>query len=805
MPLRIIFQIFFVFSCLNVFSQNNKTGIIKGLLIDSLAKKPVGSSSIRIINTGNNDTLNTLSNSTTGRFELTVPFGSFIVEINHIGYVTYRPGIIEITEKNGVHDLGVIHMLVFENTLKEVVVQAEKSFMQLSLDKKTFNVGKDLANAGGSASDILMNIPSVSVDAEGGVKLRGSDNVRILIDGKPSGLTSIKGGAGLQMLQANLVERVEIITNPSARYEAEGSAGIINIILKKDKRQGFNGSFELISGTPTNLGAAANLNYRKNKINFFVNYGVSYRVNPYYGKLYQEVYAQDTTFILEQNNKGSFTGFNNNIRGGLDYYFTEKSVLTAAYLYRRSQGKRLMDLHYRDYFFTKKNLSGIVKRTQKEDEIEPNSEFSINYKKGFAQKGHELIGEIKYIDYWENSDQTFTQNHFTPGNSEIIPKRLLQHSLNDEYEKQWLFQLDYTKPLGKEGKFETGVRSSFRNMVNDYIVSEKNLLGVFSPLPGLDNIFVYDENIHGAYGILGNKSRKLSYQAGLRAEWTDVTTTLKETNEKNPRDYFNLFPSAHVTLNMEKDNGLQFSYSKRVRRPFYNDLSPYVTFSDSRNFFSGNPDLDPEFSNVFEIGHIKSFEQGTISSSVYYRSTKGKIDRIRRVDDLGNSITITENLLGESAYGVEFTTGLNLYAWWKFDFNANFFHASIDGSNILPDYKTTTYSWFTRQTSRFSLNKKLDLQVRMNYEAPQKSVQGRRKSIFFADVAISKEVFKDRGTLTFNVLDLLNTRKSRFVSFGPNFLSDGYGYFRPRQINVSISYRVKQSKETKNVKLISSD
>ena len=190
---------------------------------------------------------------------------------------------------------------------------------------------------------------------------------------------------------------------------------------------------------------------------------------------------------------------------------------------------------------------------------------------------------------------------------------------------------------------------------------------------------------------------------------------------------------------------------------------------------------------------------------MYYRSTRGKIDRIRRVNDLGNSITVTENLLSESAYGVEFTTGLNPYSWWKFDFNFNFFHAEIDGSNILPDYKTRTYSWFTRQTSRFSLSKKLDLQLRMNYEAPQKTVQGRRKSIYFADVAISKDIFNESGTLTLNVLDILNTRKSRFVSFGPNFLSDGYGYFRPRQINVSFSYRIKQSKETKNVKLIGND
>ena len=805
MHARILFLAGFLFSALFTLSQPVKTGMIKGVVVDLATNKPVGSSSVRIIRKTTNDTLSTIFNSTTGKFEFQVSFGTYIVEVNHIGYNSFVLNPIEVNEKNTYADLGLIKLVVFQNTLKEVFIQAEKSFMQLSLDKKIFNVGKDLANAGGSVSDILMNIPSVSVDAEGAVKLRGSDNVRILIDGKPSGLTSIKGGAGLQMLQASLVERVEIITNPSARYEAEGSAGIINIILKKDKRQGFNGSFEVITGTPTNLGAAANLNYRKKNINFFINYGVSYRINPYSGALYQELYGVDTTFILEQSSKGSFTGFNNNVRGGLDYYFNEKSVLTLAYLYRRSQGKRLMDIKYEDYFFSKNNLSGIVKRTQNEDEIEPNTDVSLNYKKGFAQKGHELIAEIKYIDYWENSDQTFTQNHFSPDNTEVFSKAIVQHSLNDEFERQWLFQLDYTKPIGKEGKFETGLRSSIRNMVNDYLVSQKNSSGSFIPLPGLDNIFVYDENIHSAYGILGNKSSKISYQAGVRAEWTDVTTTLKKTNEKNPREYVNLFPSAHITINMAKENGLQLSYSRRIRRPFYNDLSPYVTFSDSRNFFSGNPDLQPEFSNVFEIGHIKTFEKGSLGSSIYYRMTNDKINRIRRVDQLGNSTTITENLHSESAYGVEFTSDFTPYSWWKSDFNFNFFHAKIDGSNILTDYKAKTYSWFARQTSRFSLNKKLDAQLRFNYDAPQKSVQGRRKAIYAFDLSFSRDMLKDRGTLTFNVLDVFNTRKSRNLFRGPNFMTDGYSYFRPRQINLSFSYRVKQSKETKNVKLISSD
>ena len=796
--MKYFLPLFFLFASVELFAQN---GTIRGQVTDANSGLSMGLASVQIFKDGAKEPVGGGLTRDNGKFEFKVPIGDLNVVIEFLGYKRFQKKAI-LTAASPTIDLGSIRLEPTERTLQEVVVQAEKSFMQLSLDKKIFNVGKDLANAGGSASNILQNIPSVSVDADGNVKLRGSDNVRILVDGKPSGLVSIKGGSGLQNLQASLVERVEIITNPSARYEAEGMAGIINIVLKKDRRQGFNGSVELITGNPDNFGLATNLNYRKKNINFFLNYGVVYRKQPAKGELTQTLFGKDTTFYFRQNDNVNFVGYNNNIRGGLDYFFSEKSILTAAYLYRRSQGNRLRNFLYNDYLFNLNNRVGYVKRTQDEDETEPNTEVTLNYKRSFAQKGHELTGEIKYLDYWENSSQLYTQFGFKPDGSDNPAKTLLQTSVNDEYERQWLFQLDYTKPIGKEGKFETGLRSSFRNMVNDYIVEQKNTSGGFDPLPGLDNVFVYDENIHGVYGILGNKTGDLQYQAGVRAEWTDVTTTLRETNQRNPRDYVNLFPSVHVTYSLPQENGLQVSYSKRVRRPFYNDLSPYATFSDSRNFNAGNPDLNPEFSNVFELGHIKSFDKGSFTSSIYYRSTTGKIDRIRKVDEKGNAITRVENLLGEKAYGIEFTSGYSVFKWWKMDLNFNFFHANVDGSNILPLYKTATYSWFARQTSRFTPKKGIDIQWRMNYEAPQKLVQGRRKGIFYADLSFSKDIFKEKGSLNLNILDVFHTRKMRYTVAGPNFLTEAYSSFRPTQINLTFAYRIRQAKGTKSVKII---
>src|SRR3954447_11239111 len=364
----------FVFLSATLFGQAGKA-TVKGKTSDSLSLAPLSFSGIKIFKSKDKKLENESVANEEGNFSIELNYGQYFAQIEFMGYKPYKTAEFTVSKEHSLHELGLIKLVPKANTLQEVVVQSEKSSMQLSLDKKIFNVGKDLANAGGSASDILTNIPSVSVDPDGGVRLRGSDNVRILIDGKPSGLVSFKGGSGLQQLPGSMIDRVEIITNPSARYEAEGMAGIINIILKKDRRQGFNGSFEVTAGNPTNLGGAANLNYRHKKINFFINYGIAYRRQPNQGSIYQEVYGKDSTYILKQNNNGQLTGFSNNIRGGLDYFFKENSTLTASYLFRRSDANRKTSIRYEDYLNNTAKLTGISTRTQDENEVEPNSEY----------------------------------------------------------------------------------------------------------------------------------------------------------------------------------------------------------------------------------------------------------------------------------------------------------------------------------------------------------------------------------------------------------------------------------------------
>jgi len=780
-----------------LYSQNKAT--ISGKIIDSKTSEIMSYASIRVLDAKTDKLITGGITTEKGTFSLQVPYGIYVVAAEFMGYKIWKSDMLTLDKSNAAINLGTILLQTQSQQLTEVEVRAEKSTMEMALDKRVFNVGKDLANAGGTASDILTNIPSVSVEPDGGIKLRGSDNVRILIDGKPSGLVSFKGGAGLQSLQASMIERVEVITNPSARYEAEGMAGIINIVLKKDKKQGFNGSFDVITGYPVNEGLGINMNYRHQKLNFFLNYGIAYRITPNIAHNFQQVFNGDTTVISDQDRNGNLKGFNNNIQGGLDYFFSEKSYLTAFYLFRRSDARRITDLTYRDYYNSLSNLIRTTYRQQDEKETEPNSEYALTYRRDFDKKNHSFSAEVRYIDNWERSDQLFTQNAFMPNGSIDKAQTLLQNSLNDEYEKQWLFQTDYSKPIHKDGKVEVGARANFRDMVNDYVVNQQNENGVFVPLPGLKNYFIYTENINAVYGIVGDKYKKLSYQVGLRAEWTNVKTTLRETNEVNPRNYSNLFPSAHIAWEMPNENSLQLSFSRRVRRPFYNDLSPFATFSDSRNFFGGNPNLNPEFTNAFEIGHIKYFKFGSLSSSLFYRDTKDKIQTIRSVNDLGFATTRPENLTGEKSFGLDIASQVNFYQWWKSDFSFSIFNADMDGSNIDENYKRNTQSWFARHTSKFSLPNRLDIQVRANYEAPQKTVQGRRLSMYYIDFSVSKEVFQGKGTLNLNIMDIFNTRVSRFVTEGANFITDGSSQFRRRQINLTLNYRIKNAKKVKSI------
>ena len=652
---------------------------IKGKVIDGTTGQPLDYATITILSKKDSSLVTGGITDEKGIFTIETKMGKYFAQIDFLAFQTETIENIPLGKGQFLADLGIISLAADAHTLGEIEVRAEKSQMQMSLDKRVFNVGKDLANTGASAEDILDNVPSVAVDVEGNVSLRGSDNVRILIDGKPSGLVGVDNANGLRSLPSNLIDKVEVITNPSARYEAEGMTGIINIVLKKDKKKGVNGSFDVTTGYPANYGVGVNMNFRREKINFFVNYGLSYRENEGGGLTYQERYRDNTTFIQDQTRKSDRGGWSNSIRFGADYFIDKYNTITGSFLYRKNNEDNLSTIIYKDYIGSTNlnDLQEVTNRSDNELEDEKAIQYSLNYKKTFDKKGQELTATVQFEEDSETESSDYLERYFDRNNLPLNRPDLLQDSRNAEGEKQYLFQIDYVNPISKEGKFELGVRSSIRDIRNDYEVNEfdDNIWQPLLDFKGnpLSNNFKYDEDIHAAYAIIGDKKGKFSYQFGLRGEYSEVVTELIETNELNDRSYFNFFPSAHFTFEFTEKDAVQLSYSRRIQRPRFWYLNPFFTFSDARNQRTGNPNLDPELTHAIELGHIKYFDKGTISSSVYYRYSENTISRsVRTVLNDQQTLSRPENLKDEHAYGLEFTIAYNPFKWWRINSDLNF-------------------------------------------------------------------------------------------------------------------------------------
>ena len=768
---------------------------IAGKVVEAETKAPLEFATITIFNEKDSTLVTGTVTEKNGTFVIEVKPGRYYAQGEFISFRAKTIRNIVVSRDEPVVELGTIALESDSKMLAEVEVRAEKSQMQLSLDKKVFNVGKDLANAGGTATDVLNNVPSVTVDVEGNVELRGSGGVRILIDGKPSGLVGISNTDGLRQIPANMIDRIEVITNPSARYEAEGMAGIINIILKKDRSRGLNGAFDLTAGNPDEYGAALNLNYRKDRFNFFTNYGLRYRKSPGSGNRYQEFFSGDTTFITDQASRRIRGGLSNNLRLGADYFFNDKNILTSSLNLRYTHNDNLQKITYRDYFSNLSNPTGITYRTDDEIETEPSIEYALTYRKLFERQGHELTADFRYQDNNEREKSDFLEQTFAPDGIFKTRPDLHQRSDNREYQRNIIFQMDYVQPFNKDGRFEAGLRSGLRDIRTDFLVEQETGDNNWVPLAGLNNNFIYGEDIHAVYGIVGNKFDKFNWQAGLRAEYSDVLTELVQDDSVNHRQYANLFPSAFIGYEISQKSIVQVSYSRRIRRPGFWELNPFMTFSDARNFWSGNPNLDPELTNSYEASFLQYFNKGTLSSSVFYRQTGNVIERIRSQFSDTSSFTRPVNLATRDDYGFEFTWSYDPMKNWRLNGNANFFRSITEGEFEGQVFTADAYTWFGRMSSRVTLFKKVDLQVNFNYRAPRNTPQGRTLALWHVDPAVSTDLLKGNATLIFSVQDLFNTRRRRFILEGDNFFTEGDWQWRARQATLTFSYRLHQTKQ----------
>ncbi len=772
-----------VFQQTLLFAQTDSLYNIKGRVTDELGV-PVGYASISLMKMSDSAVVRQSLSDTAGYFSLPAAPGNYLLEVSFTSFETRT--IPKIVVTNADTSLGNVVIMPGSSALQAVVVVGEKSDMRLELDKRIFTVGKDLSTAGGNAADVLNNVPSLSVDVDGTVNLRGSAGVTILIDGKPSALTSTADA--LRQIPANIIESVEIITNPSARYEASGEAGIINIILKKNSRQGLHGVVTLNGGAPTALGGSLQLNYRKNKLNLFGSYGIDYRSNPGKGNSFQQYDDADTSFTYEQHSEMTRSGVNHNVMGGFDYNPNDKTTLTASLLYNPSNGLNKSTLFYRD--FNKNNeLTQTVQRTEKEDDADTDIEGAISFRRKFNKKDQLLTADLKYISEDEVELSDYTQQVHGAG----ISAR--QRADNRSNESRWLLQSDYIHPFSEDSKMEMGFRSSIREIRNDYILEQNEGNNGWEVLPAFDNNMIYNETIHAAYLQGSKKMNKVSLQGGLRLEYTNLNTELVKTGLKNKRNYLNLFPSATFSYEFNDDNSAQLSYSYRINRPNYRELLPFSNFSDLRSFFIGNPNLNPEFTHSMEAGWLKEFDAGSLLSSVYYRHRKDVIQRITTLDTNAIAYVFPVNLATQNNYGFEFHAQFDITDWWKFSSNINLFRSATRGSYEGESFDAETFTGINRTTTKIRIAKDWELQASFFYRAPRKIPMGKMLSMYALDAGIGGDVLKGKGTLTFNVRDIFNSRMRRSIVTRNGYYSRSDFQWRSRQFMVTFSYRINRQKQ----------
>lgn len=722
-----------------------------------------------------------------GKFNIPLSNGTYYAKLS---FLSFENKIIKniIIDNKGFEVKKVI-MRSSALALDEFEVVEEKKLMEMDLDKRVFNVEKDITNQGADATEVLNNVPSVDVDIDGNVSLRGSGNVRILINGKPSGMTGMSTSQALKQLQGNQIEKIEVITNPSSRYDAEGEVGIINIILKKDKREGINGSVNVDVGFPSNYGGGFNLNIKREKITYFFGYGVNYRESPGKNISTQRFFYPDTSFSYESVSETERNTFNNNFRSGFSLDLNEHNSITISGSYNVGDADNSVALSYSDYNSLDVPTQ-VVTRDEVEDKDLSSYDVSFNYRKTFTQKNR-----LFTIDAQKSGAMDF-EDSFIYQNATDASQNSVQSVFNNEKSDDWLFQADYVHPY-KDGKFETGLKSTLRNVTNPYAVGTFNdQTQQFEAVPGFYNDMEYIENIYAAYLMFGNQiKKKFSYQLGVRAEYSDVTTILRLTDEENNRQYFNLFPSVHFSYELKNENSVQLSYSKRIQRPRHWYLLPFFSFSDARNVFSGNPNLDPEFSDSYEAGYLKMWKKGSLLSSVYYRYTTDVITRIIVPDDEGNTTRLPFNLGTRDAYGIEFSGSYEPVKFWNVRGSFNFFREIQEGELNSQNYDADTYTWLTRLNNKWTIKKKINLQASFNYRAPRQQVQGTNKAFYSLDAGFSFDLLKGKGTITFNVNDVFNTRKWRGTSEGDNFIAVNERQWRSRWARLSFSYRINQQKK----------
>ncbi len=742
------------------------SGSIRGKIIDKNLNQPIPYATIAITDGANTIVTGGISTEK-GDFLITdIPAGNYIVSVQFMGYSPYSQPI-EVSKKNKDINIGTVVLTEAAESLDDVTIVAEQTTIEQKIDRKVINVGKDLTTTGGTAVEIMNNIPSVNVDQDGNIALRGNKNVRILIDGKP---TNISATQLLQQIPSTSIKKIELITNPSAKYNPEGMSGIINIVLHKNSNIGFNGSVNLGLNFQENarFNSSIDLNYRTGKVNIYGNYGnnINKRLNQGYAYREDENYRTDFRFL--DNNKSHL------FKIGLDYYINEKNVIS---------------------FYTNQNLfdgltngaTDIIFFDTPENDLtqnlladgdNTNATYNLDYKHDFKKEGHNIELEIDYNAYQGDNNDTFS--FF--GNTNIANYR----DLIDNKRENTTINLDYVNPLTEKTKLELGYETRLRRTDNDYRST------LFE-----DSKYSYNRDIHSFYTTYSQYFGKWSYQVGARLESYEVEAIF--AGEKIfEDDIFTIYPSGYLKYTPQEKNSYQLSFSRRIDRPGLNQINPIREWSTPRIISLGNPALDPQFTNSIEANYTRKLKKGAITGGVFYRLINDEINQVllENPDVEEGQILTFDNFENNTAYGIELSSSYKVNTWWRLNASFDLYAQTQKGviENTNKEVDAVIYSF--RVNNSLKATKNLTFQVFGFYRGAQESILFDIKPFYFVNAGARYSFMKGKGTASINFNDIFNTQKFRFSVEDP-YPQNGQFQGETQTVFLGLSYRFGSGKNRK--------
>ena len=759
---------------------------ITGKVLDKETKEPLEYATVAFFSKQENKIVTGGITDVKGNFSIPVPAGVYDVSIEYISFKKITIANRSLTTDT---DLGVFEMEIDAQALGEIEVIAERTTVEIKLDKKIYNVGKDLTVSGGTVSDVLDNVPSVSVDVEGNVALRGNDNVRILINGKPSGLVGLNSTDALRQLPAEAIEKVEVITSPSARYDAQGTAGILNIILRRSKLQGLNGAITTNAGYPNNAGISGNINYRTGDFNFFNTSGYTYRESP--GNSLTETNYINGSYLKEER-EFDRQRLALNIYSGVEWYITDDASVTGSIIYRDNRSDNETTNNINGFRDDGTPISSF--RFDPENDDSKTVEYALNYDKQFnGESDHRLTFDFKYESSNDNEYSLITEN-----GDEIETVR----TINDQ--NRILLQSDYVLPFGEDSQFELGYRGTFNNLDTDYALAF-NENGDFIIDTNVSNNLLYREYVNAVYTQYGSKIKnKFSYLLGLRVESTRIIIDQATSGDFERKNYTGLFPTVNLGYEITEDQSITLGYNRRIRRPRSRFINPFPSRSSATNLFQGNADIDPSYSNTLDLGYLNKIGKLMLNSSIYYSNSTSVFTFISEdTGDTaivgGNEIPVIRrtpiNLATNNRYGFEFTLTYRPTKKWNFNGNFNLFQSITRGDYKGESFDADNLSWFIRLNNKVTLPSNIDWQTIVFYSGPSEDAQNVTKGMFSTNLAFSKDLFKERASISFNISDVFNSRKRIMTSTTSTFFSESEFQWRERSFNLSFTYRFNMRKQ----------